>query len=453
MANQLIQKGNGLQVVVGLGASGLSAVKYLTQQGYAVAVTDANANPGLATELPATVTTAFAGIDEKLLCTASRIIVSPGVDLATPAIVAAKQAGVEVVGDIQLFHEACHAPIVAITGSNAKSTVTTLVGQMACDAGKKTAVGGNLGTPALDLLADDVELYVIELSSFQLESTSQLGAAVAVVLNMSPDHLDRHKTMLAYHQAKHRIFQGAKAVVFNRDDALSRPLVADDMPKLSFGEHAPDLKQYGMLNDSDGRLWLARGAEKLLANDELLIKGKHNLLNALAALAIGEMAGLPLDSMLTTLKAFKGLPHRCAFIANRLGVDYYNDSKGTNVGSTLAAITGLGAVYAPKQGKLHLILGGEGKEQSFSDLVNSINQFVSHVYLIGRDADIIAQQLQQGLHHNVVLQQTETLAKAVALASKQAKHNDAVLLSPACASFDQFKSYVDRGEQFIALVS
>ncbi len=467
----LIQKGSGLQVVIGLGQSGLATVNYLVQQGYNVAITDAHPNPPLASKLPDSVAIRIFGtLDAQLLQRAARIIISPGVPLTTPAVAAAKQAGIAIVSDIQLFKDACTVPIIAITGSNAKTTVTTLVGQMAKDAGIKVGVGGNIGVPALSLLdagSDALELAVLELSSFQLETVTNLGAKVAVVLNMSPDHLDRHGDMLGYHQVKHRIFQGAKSIVVNRDDALTRPLVADNIPRLSIGSNAPDMGEYGLLVDGDskdnGRLYLAKGTQKLLAADAMRIKGKHNLLNAQAALAIGELAGLPLDSMLATLKAFAGLPHRCQFVATIADVDYFNDSKGTNVGSTKAAILGLGSVYQAQNGnrngtknKLLLIMGGQGKGQDFGELVPLINRYVSQVLLIGADAKKIAADFKQAqpepIADTVEMHQcktlTQALQKAQTLTQSSLSQVAAVVLSPACASFDQFSGYVARGEQF-----
>ena len=455
---QMIQKGNGLQVVVGLGRSGLSVANYLSQRGYTVAITDANSAPALADQLPAAVTIRqFGEIDGELLRQAARIIISPGIALTTPAIAAVRQAGTPVVSDIQLFCEACQVPIIAITGSNAKSTVTTLVGQMAADAGVNVGVGGNIGVPALTLLDNpEMELAVLELSSFQLETVTNLGAQVACVLNMSPDHLDRHGDMLGYHQAKHRIFQGAKSVVINREDALTRPLVADDLPRLSVGAHAPDMGQYGIITQADGSMHLAQGTELLLNVDELRIKGRHNLVNALSALALGQLAGLPREAMLETLKNFGGLAHRCQHVATLDGIDYFNDSKGTNIGSTMAAIQGLGTVYAPKGGKLLLILGGQGKGQNFSELTPLINQFVSQVLLIGQDAERIEADLRQapkGLSDEVSLHQCATLTNAItmiqSLTQSSLSQVQAVLLSPACASFDQFKGFEDRGEQFV----
>ncbi|MDH2593611.1 UDP-N-acetylmuramoyl-L-alanine--D-glutamate ligase [Acinetobacter nosocomialis] len=444
----LIQRG-GLKVVAGLGISGVSAVNFLHEQGYQVAVTDSRPTPPGHDQIPAEVKTSFGQLDQELLLQAEEIILSPGLAPQLPEIQAAIAQGISVVGDIQLLRRATDVPIVAITGSNAKSTVTTLMGLMAKDAGKKVAVGGNLGRPALDLLKDHPELLVLELSSFQLETTSHLNAEVAVVLNMSEDHLDRHGNMLGYHQAKHRIFQGVKKVVFNRDDALSRPLVPDTTPMQSFGLNAPDLNQYGVLRDADGTLWLARGLQRLIKSSDLYIQGMHNVANALACLALGEAIGLPMESMLETLKHFKGLEHRCEYVKTVHDVRYYNDSKGTNVGATLAAIDGLGAAIEVKKGKVALILGGQGKGQDFTPLRSSIEKYAKVVVLIGEDAPVIEQAIQGATK----ILHAATLKEAVEICQRETQAEDVVLLSPACASFDMFKSYNDRGQQFVACVN
>ena len=444
----LIQRG-GLKVVAGLGISGVSAVNFLHEQGYQVAVTDSRETPPGHDQIPAGVKTSCGKLDSELLQQAEEIILSPGLAPQLPEIQQAIDQGIAVVGDIQLLRRATEVPIIAITGSNAKSTVTTLVGLMAQDAGKKVAVGGNLGRPALDLLKDQPELIVLELSSFQLETTSHLNAEVAVVLNMSEDHLDRHGNMLEYHKAKHRIFQGVKKVVYNRDDNLSRPLVPDVTPMQSFGLNAPDLNQYGVLRDADGTMWLARGRERLLKTSEMYIQGMHNVANALACLALGEAVGLPMQSMLDTLKTFKGLEHRCEYVKTVDDVRYYNDSKGTNVGATLAAIDGLGAAIEVKKGKLALILGGQGKGQDFKPLRDAIQKYVKSVILIGEDAAVIEQAIQG----TTFIQYANSLRQAVELAQQATQAEDVVLLSPACASFDMFKSYNDRGHQFVACVN
>jgi UDP-N-acetylmuramoylalanine--D-glutamate ligase len=443
----LIQRG-GLKVVAGLGISGVSAVNFLHERGYQVAVTDSRAHPPGHDQIPVGIQTSFGQLDTELLLQAEEIILSPGLAPQLPEIQQAIAKGIPVVGDIQLLRRATEVPIVAITGSNAKSTVTTLIGLMAKEAGKKVAVGGNLGRPALDLLKDQPELIILELSSFQLETTSLLNAEVAVVLNMSEDHLDRHGDMLGYHAAKHRIFQGVKKVVFNRDDALSRPLVPDAVPVQSFGLNAPDMNQYGVLRDTDGTLWLARGRERLLKSTEMYIQGTHNIANALACLALGEAIGLPLNSMLETLKSFKGLAHRCEYVDTVNNVRYYNDSKGTNIGATLAAIEGLGAAIAPRKGKVVVILGGQGKGQDFKALRAAVQQYVKTVVLIGEDA----LKIEQSIEGSTEILKAATLQEAVQLCHAKADAEDVVLLSPACASFDMFKGYDDRGHQFVACV-
>jgi UDP-N-acetylmuramoylalanine--D-glutamate ligase len=444
----LIQRG-GLKVVAGLGISGVAAVNFLHEHGYRVAVTDSRKTPPGHDQIPAEVQTSFGQLDQELLLQAEEIVISPGLDLKLPEIQAAIAKDIPVVSEIQILRRATDKPIVAITGSNAKSTVTTLFGLMAADAGKKVAVGGNLGRPALDLTKDDPELYILELSSFQLETTSNLNAEVAVVLNMSEDHLDRHGDMFGYHTAKHRIFQGVKKVVFNRDDSLTRPLVPDNTPMQSFGLNAPDLNQYGILKEDNGTIWLARGRERLLKSSEMYIQGTHNVANALACLALGEAIGLPLESMLETLKTFKGLEHRCEFVKEVHGVRYYNDSKGTNIGATLAAIDGLGAAIEPQQGKVAIILGGQGKGQDFTALRDALTKYAKVAVLIGEDRPVI----EAAIAGTTTLLHAESLKEAVELCQQHTQANDVVLLSPACASFDMFKGYSERGHQFVECVN
>ena len=444
----LIQRG-GLKVVAGLGISGVSAVNFLHEKGYRVAVTDSRAIPPGHDQIPADVQTSFGQFDQDLLLSAEEIIISPGLDPKVPEIQAAIAKGIPVISEIQVLRRATDKPIVAITGSNAKSTVTTLIGLMAENAGKKVAVGGNLGRPALDLTKDDPELYILELSSFQLETTSNLNAEVAVVLNLSEDHLDRHGDMMGYHTAKHRIFQGVKKVVHNRDDSLTRPLVPDATPMQSFGLNAPDMNQYGVLRETDGTMWLARGRERLLKSSDMYMQGTHNVANALACLALGEAIDLPLESMLETLKTFKGLEHRCEFVKDVNGVRYYNDSKGTNIGATLAALDGLGAAIEVQQGKVAIILGGQGKGQDFTALRESLSKFAKVAVLIGEDRPVI----EKAIEGTTTLLHAESLAEAVALCQQNTQPNDVVLLSPACASFDMFSGYPQRGHQFVALVN
>ncbi|MFB2539681.1 UDP-N-acetylmuramoyl-L-alanine--D-glutamate ligase [Acinetobacter sp. c3-l95] len=443
----LIQR-DGLKVVAGLGVSGVSVVNYLHSQGYKVAVTDSRPNPPGQEQIPADIPRAFGVLDAELLCSAQEIILSPGLAPQLPEIQQAIAKGISVVSDIQLLRRATDVPIVAITGSNGKSTVTTLFAEMAQDAGKKVAVGGNLGRPALDLLQDKPELIVLELSSFQLETTTNLNAQAGMILNMSEDHLDRHGDMQGYHQAKHRIFQGCQSYVYNREDSLTRPLISDHIPHFSFGLNAPDLKQYGVLRDVQGVMFLAKGTQRLLDSREMYLQGSHNVANALACLALGELIGLPLDSMLSTLKSFKGLAHRCEYVDEIQQVRYYDDSKGTNVGATLAAINGLGQTLAPQNGKLLVILGGVGKGQDFLPLQAALKDYARFVVLIGADAKIIETILPEQL----AFAHANSLQDAVTLCQNHAQAGDNVLLSPACASMDMFKDYHDRGQQFVACV-
>lgn len=431
------------RIVVGLGKSGMSLVRFLAQQGVRFAVADTRANPPeLATlqrDYPA-VEVRCGELDVDFLCRASELYVSPGLALATPALREAAARGVKMSGDIDLFTRYAKAPIVAITGSNAKSTVTTLVGEMAAAAGRKVAVGGNIGTPALDLLSDDVGLYVLELSSFQLETTERLGAEVATCLNISEDHMDRYDGMAQYHLAKHRIFRGARQVVVNRDDALSRPLIADQVPCWTFGLGKPDFKRFGLIEEN-GEKHLAFQFEALMPTAELKIRGAHNQSNALAALALGHAVGLPFEAMLDTLRRFAGLPHRCQWVRELRGVGYYDDSKATNVGAALAAIEGLGADIA---GKLVLIAGGDGKGADFSALKAPVARFCRAVVLLGRDAEQIAEALGDA----APLLRVKTLDEAVQRCAELAQSGDAVLLSPACASLDMFKNFEERGRLF-----
>ncbi|WP_236213826.1 UDP-N-acetylmuramoyl-L-alanine--D-glutamate ligase [Metapseudomonas otitidis] len=431
------------RIVVGLGKSGMSLVRFLARQGVPFAVADTRENPPeLATlrlQFPQ-VEVRCGELDVEFLCRAQELYVSPGLALATPALQEAAKRGVKLSGDIELFARHAKAPIVAITGSNAKSTVTTLVGDMARAAGKRVAVGGNLGTPALDLLADDIELYVMELSSFQLETTERLNAEVATVLNVSEDHMDRYTDMQAYHLAKHRIFRGARQVVVNRGDALSRPLVADQLPCWSFGLNKPDFKAFGLIEE-DGEKYLAYQFEKLMPVRELKVRGAHNQANALAALALGHAVGLPFGPMLAALREFTGLAHRCQWVRELRGVAYYDDSKATNVGAALAAIEGLGADI---DGKLVLIAGGDGKGADFSGLTAPVARYCRAVVLLGRDAELIATSLGDA----VPLVRVKTLDEAVQRCAELAREGDAVLLSPACASLDMFKNFEERGRLF-----
>lgn len=439
----------GTTIIVGLGKTGLSCVRYLAQKNIPLAVMDSRDNPpGIAElkhEFP-TIPVQFGSFSTDFLLNAKEIIISPGVALREPAIVGAIAKGIPVLGDIELFARDVTAPVIGITGTNGKSTVTTLVGEMAKAAGKKVGVGGNLGTPALDLLREqpNADLYILELSSFQLETTSSLKTLAATVLNVTPDHLDRYRDFDDYIAAKQRIYLHCNTAVINREDQLSYSGLPIAQAILSFGLDEPSAQQYG-LRQQDAKTYLSYGKENLLDVNEMIIKGKHQWANALASLALGTAAGLPLPKMLQTLRTFPGLRHRCQWVATIEQVDWYNDSKGTNVSSSLAGIAGLGDAL---QGKLILIAGGQGKQQDFSPLRAPIAKFARAVILLGQDAPLIEAALQ-GV--TPILHATD-LNQAVYLAQQTAQSGDAVLLSPACASFDMFKNFEHRGDVFIEAV-
>lgn len=435
-------------VIVGLGKTGLSCARHLAGAGRRFRVLDSRAEPPGAAELIREfpdVPVHFGSFSEEFLRGADELLISPGVALAEPAIQAAVAAGAKISGDINLFARLARRPIIAITGSNAKSTVTTLVGEMVRAAGLRAGVGGNIGVPALDLLEERLpDFYVLELSSFQLETTERLGAEVATVLNVSPDHMDRYAGVAEYHRAKHRIFQACRHAVINRDDPLSTPLLSADVPVTRFGTGEPDLYDFG-LRIVAGEAWLALGPNPLMATRDLRIRGRHNQSNALAALAIGHAVGLPMDAMLRALREFSGLAHRCQWVAERDGVAWFNDSKGTNVGATLAAIDGIGADI---DGQLVLIAGGDGKGASFGELRDAVQRHVRAAILIGRDAP----RLRAALDGACELREAADLPAAVTAAAGCATAGDAVLLSPACASFDMFRGFEHRGEVFVEAV-
>ncbi|TAK72478.1 MAG: UDP-N-acetylmuramoyl-L-alanine--D-glutamate ligase [Gammaproteobacteria bacterium] len=438
-----------LHVIVGLGATGFACARYLKAQGIPMAIIDTRSNPpqlaALQKDYP-DVSVALGGFDTTLLERAAKIILSPGISLREPAIAAQIKRGTPVVGDIELFAQAINQPVIAITGTNAKSTVTTLVGQMVAAAGCHVQVGGNLGVPALDLISKDkvIDVFVLELSSFQLETTYSLQPHVATVLNVTPDHMDRYQDLAEYQQAKHRVYQHCHTAVCNRDDPLTDYTDASLRRKLYFTMDKPQQNEFGLLT-REGEVYLAYEDEPLLAVAELPVAGKHYQANALASLAISRGFGLPFTPMLQTLREFKGLPHRCQLVRERDGVKWYNDSKGTNVGATQAAILGLGSDIS---GKLILIAGGVGKNADFSPLVPVMEKYARHVVLIGEAAP----ELARVIGNRIPTSFARTMEEAVQQAAEAARANDSVLLSPACASFDMFKHYEHRGEVFMEVV-
>lgn len=435
-----------LSIIVGLGKSGLSLVRYLTKQGICFAVVDTRTNPPelatLRTNFPQ-VAVKCGELDINFLCTAKTLYVSPGLDLKMPALQIAAKKGVNLSGDIDLFSQVAKAPIIAITGSNGKSTVTTLVGEMAKTAGKKVAIGGNLGEPALNLLADDIELYVLELSSFQLESCHQLNAEVATILNVTEDHMDRYQGLADYAAAKQRVFIGAKQIVVNLDDPSSNPVSpTNGQVCWEYTTHANQPTKGFKIAHNQGKDWLALGDQLIMLLDELKIKGRHNWSNALAALALGNAVGLPLQKMKQALLNFKGLRHRCEWVAEKAAVTYFNDSKATNVGAALAAISGLGESLHGN--KIVLIAGGDGKGADFSSLEKAISHYCRAVVLLGRDAPLIDKILAIDTPRVYV----KGIDEAVKQAAQLAHTGDAVLLAPACASWDMFNNFEERGDLF-----
>lgn len=439
-----------VRAVVGLGATGLSCVRFLAGKGIEFYVVDSRENPP--------------GLEQaKALCPENRIFtgdlsvletlgvtelyVSPGIALKTPVLAKLAERGVVMRGDIDLFCDYVDAPFVAITGSNAKSTVTTLVALLLQACGKNAKPGGNLGLPALDLLSPDTDFYVLELSSFQLETTHALKADLACLLNVSEDHMDRYDDFYEYQRVKQKVYRGCKAAVCNKQDILTAPLLAESTPVRAFTTKSPDLKEFGMLKDGDGA-WLCRGVERLYHTSQIALKGSHNHANVLASLAMLELLGIDLMSkgIAKVLGEFGGLTHRCETVRTFHDVTYINDSKGTNVGATLAALQGLGS--STKKNIL-LIAGGEGKGADFSALAKPVSDFVRIVYLFGKDADCIAEVLPA----DTQIKRFDSLEDIVSSSLKDSKESDIVLFSPACASFDMYGSYEVRGEHFSRLVA
>jgi UDP-N-acetylmuramoylalanine--D-glutamate ligase len=437
-------------VIVGLGVTGLSCARYLLGKGWRVLVTDSREDPPARRQLAMldpNITVRLGGLDTSLLDEAVCVVASPGVPLSDPFFAETRRRGITIAGDIELFAMAADAPIVGITGTNGKSTVTTLVGRMAERAGVRVRVGGNLGEPALDLLpaaradAQPAELYVVELSSYQLEATSSLELRAATVLNVTPDHLDRYASMAEYAAAKARIFARCDTAVINLDDPLvvAMPHKASRVVGFSLLDE-PGADYFMAVREAD-KPWLIRRGEPLIPLESVRLKGLHNAANALAALALGEAAGLPLQAMLEELGSFAGLPHRSQWVADVRGVNYVDDSKGTNVGATLAAVAGMA-------GPLIVIAGGDGKSQDFAPLREAFRGKVRHVVLIGRDAPA----MEQALRDVCPTQRSGSLPEAVRAAAKVAQAGDTVLLSPACSSLDMFRNYAHRGDVFSSAV-
>ncbi|MDU8924109.1 UDP-N-acetylmuramoyl-L-alanine--D-glutamate ligase [Pasteurellaceae bacterium LIM206] len=426
--------------VIGLGKTGLSVVDFLRTKQADIRVIDTRAQPAGVEQLAADIPLHTGSLNQRWLLDSDMIVISPGLSVKTPEISTALSAGVEVVGDIELFCREANEhnkPVVGITGSNGKSTVTTLVAEMAKADGKRVGMGGNIGIPALSLLKEDHDLYVLELSSFQLETTYSLQAAAASVLNVTEDHMNRYVDLQDYRQAKLRIYQHSRVGVVNAEDPLTREDGKQSAVKqVSFGEHqAADYR----LKSENGKQYLTAYGEVVLPCDEIKLSGRHNYMNALAAIALAQAVGIGLTGIRAALRGFGGLDHRFQLVHFADGVRWINDSKATNVGSTVAALTGLQVA-----GKLHLLLGGDGKGADFSELEKLINKPEIFCYCFGRDGAALA-----GLSSQSEL--FDNMEQAINAIRPRLQAGDMVLLSPACASLDQFASFEKRGEEFTRL--
>jgi len=422
-------------LILGLGATGLSVVRYLHGQGITPLVMDSRQHPPgadkLATEFP-DVELISGGFDCRYLVQATQIIVSPGIAIDTPEIRAAIDMDIEVIGDVELFARAIKerdACVIGITGSNGKSTVTTLVAEMAKAAGINYAVGGNIGIPVLDLLQPDIELYVLELSSFQLETTHSLNCISATCLNISEDHMDRYSDIEAYRLAKLRLYSQTRFTLFNREDEQTKP--KDPMNQNSFGLSVPENDEWGIC---EGKI--VHGSAEVISLQDVALVGSHNHANLIAAMALAYQADIEKAAMVEVASSFTGLEHRFEMVVNHKGVAYINDSKATNVGATVAAIEGL----SEHRGNIILIAGGDGKGADFKPLVPVLKK-VTHLITIGKDGDKIATLSEHSIG-------VDSMADAVNKAAQLATAGDIVLLSPACASLDMYKNFMARGDDF-----
>lgn len=424
-------------VIIGLGYTGLSCIDFFLSHGVTPRVMDTRLSPPGLNKLPDNIECWLGSLNEQWLLAAMLIVTSPGVALSHPALVAAAQAKVEIISDIELFAREVKAPVIAITGSNGKSTVTQLVREMATLAGWHVGVGGNIGLPALMLLDKCYHLYVLELSSFQLETTHSLHAAAATILNISTDHMDRYPLGLQqYRAAKLEIYRNAKTCVINIDDVLTMPVLESNSEFISFGFKSGDYH----LCYQNGQTWLMAYNKPLLNCAEMKINGYHNYTNALAALALANAVTIPSAACLAALCQFNGLKHRFELVYERNGVRWINDSKSTNIGSTEAALNSLTVT-----GTLHLLLGGDSKSADLSPLVHLVQRSQVKLYCFGRDGA----RLSSLRPSDATL--TATLEQAMRIIGNLVKEGDVVLLSPACASLDQFKNFEVRGDIFTQL--
>ncbi len=427
-------------LVVGLGLTGYSAARFLLSRGYQCRVFDTRDIPPylsqLKSEFPQVVVSSQS-IDAELMQWAETLVVSPGISIHLGDIKQAAELGKSIIGDVELFVQLAEQPIVAITGSNGKSTVSTLAAKIIEDAGYRVGLGGNIGTPALDLLDTPIDYYVLELSSYQLETTYSLRAKIAVLLNLSEDHMDRYPTYQDYIHAKLRIFDNAEICISNADDELSW--------------HDDDDVRFSLLSNSEaefhlceasGKTFLCAQDKPIVAVDDMSLAGRHNWANSLAAMAIGQRLGISLQTMAGSLQSFSGIPHRSQLVKTINDVQWVNDSKATNVGAAIASIEGRGC-------PIILIAGGQSKGADMSPMAPVLEKHVRLVLLMGEDAD----RLQQAWQGSCPIERVEDMTVAVKRANAVARPGDCVLLAPACASFDMYEKFEARGDHFSELVN
>ena len=443
MNKEIEKSADRCTVVLGLGSTGLSCARFLHARGHRVVILDTRLDPPGLSNLRQTlpkVEVKLGSFNLTHLYGAEQLIVSPGVSLDETIVQQALDAGIPVLGDIELFVRECTRPVIAITGSNGKSTVTTWLAAVLSKLGKNVLAGGNLAPPALDLLLEpEPDYYVLELSSFQLESTVSLKTTAAAVLNLSPDHIDRHGSLSAYAKAKARILRNCEVAVLNRDDPMVMGMDTRSARVITFGLSAPvNEADYGVAQVGDSN-WIFKGAQSVMPVSDIPLTGRHNWINAMAVLAMAESLNVPLESATKKLKCFRGLPHRMQLVGERDGVTWIDDSKGTNVGATVAAIEGC-------EGPLVLIAGGDGKNADFAPLAAAVKDKVKASIVLGKDASVLRAVLEPWCP----VVQVPDMEQAVVTAARLAATGDTVLLSPACASLDMFKDYSERGRVFVS---
>lgn len=436
-----------MKLVIGIGLTGLSCIRYLIARGEIAGAIDSRLSPPdldqLKQEFPQVPYT-VGSFDSPLMQQAAELIVSPGVSLQEPAIAQRIAQGVPAIGDVELFARAVQKPVIAITGSNGKTTVTSLVGQMVADAGHTVEVCGNIGQPVLTAMTKPLpDFYVAELSSFQLDTTDSLKPLTSVVLNVCQDHMDRYETYEDYYQSKRRVYKNCQYPVVNAEEPEIWQKLHFSHPPVAFSSQP--LERGFCLREHAGEFYLALGPQLLLPVKAMQFTQRYEFQNALAALALGNAAGLPMESMLNTLRNFRGLPHRCQAVGEFNGIRWYDDSKGTNVGATIAALLSLSLT---KTGRLFLIAGGDAKKANLSSLVAPVTRFVDQLILLGQDAPLFQDLFQDHLP----ITRVNSMQEAVNFAAKSAQSGDIVLLSPACASLDMFRNYAHRGEVFVQAI-